>query len=147
MAQTRAERLEPVDRLMRDAERAYARRFADAEQCLADAEQRCRELERYRAEYLRSFQERAQSGLSAQGLREYQTFIARLDEALVVQRGRVQQLKSERSGVRVGWRVAAVRSSAVGKVIEGARREELLTEERRLQREIDERAQRNGGRG
>jgi flagellar FliJ protein len=142
----RTQRLEPVDRLARTRERDCARRLAGAQQRVADAEQRCVELERYRDEYHEAFRARALSGLQAKGLREFQAFIARLDEALRQQRQLVAQLRSEQQRERQQWQDAAVRSSAVGKVIERARHEERLVEDRRLQRELDERAQHQGGR-
>jgi flagellar FliJ protein len=142
----RTKRLEPVDQLARSKERDCARRLAGAQQRLADAERRLAELERYREEYYRAFHERARSGLPAKGLREFQAFIARLDEALAQQHQLQQRLKAEQEHEHRQWQHAAVRSSAVGKVIENAKREERQVEDRRLQRELDERAQRQGAR-
>ncbi|MFO1401156.1 MAG: flagellar export protein FliJ [Steroidobacteraceae bacterium] len=140
----RSKRLEPVDRLVRSTERDCARRLAGAQQHLADAEQRLAELERYREEYHQAFHERARSGLQARGLREFQVFIARLDEAIAQQRALLQQSRLEHARQHSQWQSAAVRSSAVGKVMEKARHEERQVEERRAQRELDERAQRQG---
>lgn len=140
----RTKRLEPVDQLARSVERDCARRLAGAQQRLADAGRRLAELERYREEYQQSFGARARSGLQARGLREFQTFIARLDEAIAQQRTLQQQLRAEQAQERGQWQHAAVRSSAVGKVIERARREERQVEDRSAQRELDERAQRQG---
>ena len=140
----RTKRLEPVDQLARSAERDCARRLAGVQQRLAEAERRLAELERYREEYHQAFNARARSGLQARGLREYQAFIARLDEALAQQRGSLEQLRAEQAQEHGRWQSAEVRSSAVGKVIEKARREERQVEDRRLQRELDERAQRQG---
>jgi flagellar protein FliJ len=142
----RTQRLEPVDRLARNTERDCALRLAGAQQRLADAERRCVELERYREEYHQAFRARAVSGVQAQGLREFQTFIARLDDALRQQRQLVLQLRNEQQREHQQWQHAAVRSSAVGKVMENAKREERQVEDRRLQRELDERAQRQRAR-
>jgi flagellar FliJ protein len=140
----RTQKLEPVDRLVRSTERDCARRLAGAQQRLAEAERRLTELERYRQEYQQAFHERARSGLQARGLREFQAFIARLDEAIAQQRALQQQSRLEQARQHSQWQDAAVRSSAVGKVIEKARREERQVEDRRTQRELDERAQRQG---
>jgi len=142
----RTQRLEPVGRLARSQERDCARRLAGVQQRVADAEQRCAELERYRGEYQEAFRARAASGLQAQGLREFQVFIARLDEALGQQRQLVLRLRQEQQRERQEWQDAAVRSSVVGKVIEKARHEERLVEDRHVQRELDERGQRRGER-
>jgi flagellar FliJ protein len=140
----RAQRLKPVGRLARSAELECARRLADVQQRVTDAERRRVELERYREEYHATFRARAASGLPAKGLREFQTFIARLDEALGQQRQLLLQLKGEQEREHRHWQSAAVRSNAVGKVIENAKREEHQVEDRRLQSELDERAQRQG---
>jgi flagellar FliJ protein len=142
----RTQKLEPVNRLARRAEQDCALRLAGMQQRVADAERRCGELERYREEYDQAFRARARSGVPAKGVRDYQTFIARLDEALGQQRQLVQQLRGEQQREHRQWQHAAVRSSALGKVVENARREERQTEDRRVQRELDERAQRQGGR-
>ena len=140
----RTKRLEPVGQLARSTERDCARRLAGAQQRLAEAERRLGELERYREEYQQAFRARARSGLQARGVRDFQTFIARLDEAITQQRLLLQQSTTEHARHHSQWQGAAVRSSAVGKVIEKARREERQVEDRRLQRELDERAQRQG---
>ena len=142
----RIQRLEPVDRLMRSNERDCAQRLAGVQQRLAEAAARGDELARYRDEYQRAFRARAASGMDAKGLREFQVFIARLDEAIGQQHRAVEQLRGEQERERQRWQDAAVRSSAVAKVIDRARRDERHVEERRLQRELDERAQRRGDR-
>jgi flagellar FliJ protein len=146
MVSKRTKRLEPVDQLARHTERECARRLAGAQQRLVDAERRLSELERYREEYRRALRTRASSGLQAKGLREFQTFIARLDDAIAQQRALLQHLHAEYAREQHQWRGAAVRSSAVGKVIENAEREERRIEDRHAQRELDERAQRQGER-
>jgi flagellar FliJ protein len=77
-------------------------------------------------------------------MRDYQTFIARLGEAVEQQDGIVAQLRGDCERARSQWREAAAKKSAVGKVIERAHAEEVQLEARRQQREADERAQRSG---
>jgi flagellar FliJ protein len=78
-------------------------------------------------------------------MRDYQTFIARLGEAVQQQHGVIEQLGRDCEQARAQWRQAAVRKNAVGKVIASARTEDQQLEARRVQSEIDERAQRLGG--
>ncbi len=72
------------------------------------------------------------------GLREQQVFIARLAEAVRAQRTLLEQLRVESAQVQEQWRGAATRKQAVGKVIEHARSEEFMSQEKRQQRELDE---------
>ena len=72
------------------------------------------------------------------GLREQQVFIARLAEAVRAQRTLLEQLRAESAQVLELWRDAATRKQVVGKVIEHARWEEFMSQEKRQQRELDE---------
>ena len=78
----RVKRLQPVQRIADDNERRCAEKFALAERRVAQCEAKLAELEQYRTDYAKGFVARAQSGLDAAGLRDYQAFLARLaDEA------------------------------------------------------------------
>ncbi len=141
----RAKRLEPVNALMSETERECAQQLGALQARLLEAEQRCQELKRYLSEYHTAFHRRARDGIGVSGMRDYQIFIARLGEAVQQQDGVVTQLRGDCERARAEWREAAVRKSAVNKVIEHARAEELQVEARHQQREADERAQRPGG--
>lgn len=143
----RAKRLEPVKALMGETERECAQQLAALQSRLLEAEQRCQELKRYLSEYHSAFRQRASAGIGVNGIRDYQVFIARLGEAVQQQDGIVAQLRGDCERARAQWREAAAKKSAVGKVIEHARAEEVRIEARRQQRETDEHAQRLGGRG
>lgn len=142
----RVKRLEPVQELVDKAERGHAERVADAQRRLQEAQTRQQELERYVLDYQQAFQQRAARGIDATGLRDYQVFIARLQEAVQQQVGVVQRLVAECEQERGRWLKAAARKQAVGKVMDKAHAEARRSDERRLQNEIDERAQRQRGR-
>jgi len=141
----RSKRLEPVHVLMSEAERECALRVAGMQARLQAAERRCQELERYLGEYQSAFRQRATAGIAVRGMRDYQTFIARLGEAVQQQHGVIEQLGRDCEQARSQWRQAAVRKSALGKVIAKAVCEDQQLEARRVQSETDERAQRLGG--
>ncbi len=134
----RAQRLRPLHELAEQNERSCALRMADCERRIAAGEQRYQELVRYRLEYQQLFHARASGGAPMRGLREQQVFIARLAEAVRAQRALVEVLRAESEQLQEQWRSAATRKQAVGKVIEHARSEEIMTQEMRQQREIDE---------
>jgi flagellar FliJ protein len=141
----RSKRLQPVGKLMDELERESALRVAGAQTRLSDAQQRCTELQRYLEEYRNMFTQRAKLGMEVSGMRDYQTFIARLGEAVQAQQGVVAQLTAECQREREVWFQAAARKSAIGKVIDKAHSEDKTAEDRRAQRELDERAQRQRG--
>jgi flagellar protein FliJ len=145
MKMKRSKRLQPVGQLVDGEERECAARVADLQARLDDAQRRSGELKRYLVEYQSMFQQRAAAGIGVSGLRDYQTFLARLNEAVRQQDNVVSQLESDCARARVEWLEAAARKSAVSKVIENARTEDQKIEERRSQKETDEHAQRRGG--
>lgn len=134
----REQRLRPLHDLAGQNERSCALRLADCERRIAAGEQRYQELVCYRLEYQQLFHARASGGAPMRGLREQQAFIARLAEAVRAQRTLLDQLRAESAQVLELWRNAATRKQAVGKVIEHARWEEFMSQEKRQQRELDE---------
>lgn len=127
-----------------EEERECAGRVAGIQQRLDEANKRSAELKRYVVEYQSMFQQRAAAGIDMVGLRDYQTFLARLNEAVRQQDVVISQIESECARARVEWLEAAARRNAVSKVIENARLEDQKIEDRLLQKESDDRAQRRG---
>jgi flagellar FliJ protein len=143
----RSKRLEPVGELAQEEERECAAQVASLQKRLDDAHQRGTELQRYVVEYQSMFQQRATAGMGVAGLRDYQTFLARLTEAVRQQDAIIAELEAECARARVRWLEAAARKNAVSKVIKNARSEDQKLEERRSQKESDEQAQRRHGEG
>jgi flagellar export protein FliJ len=127
------------------AERECAAQVATLQVRLADAERSCVDLQRYLGEYQNMFQQRASAGIGVGGMRDYQTFIARLSEGVRQQQVATEQLRAECARARARWVDAAVRKSAVGKLIANVHAEVQKIEDRRSQIETDEYAQRLGG--
>lgn len=138
----RANRLEIVRKVISDKEQECAVHLTGAQNRLAEAERRGIELRRYLREYQQSFEQRAKRGIGVSGMRDYQTFIARIGEAVRQQDGLIQQLRAEAERARAQWRHAAARKSGIGKVVAKAHHEARQLEERQAQKELDERAQR-----
>jgi flagellar FliJ protein len=138
----RSKRLEPVRELADEEERECALKVANYQSRLDEAQKRAVDLRRYLVEYQSMFQQRAGAGMGVSGLRDYQTFLARLTDAARQQDSVVAQLESECARERVNWLEAAARKNAVSKVILSARTEDQKLEERRSQKETDEQAQR-----
>src|SRR5579863_5071330 len=120
----RAKRLQPVSQLMDELERESALRVAAAQTRVAEAQKRREELQRYLDEYRNMFAQRAKAGMNVSGLRDYQTFIARLGEAVQAQQTVLEQMKTECERERETWSQAAARKHAVAKVIHKAHSEE-----------------------
>ncbi len=141
----RVKRLEPVRDLAEKTERTQAARLAGAQRRAAEASAKLQELQTYLLDYRGNFEARARDGIGVAGLRDYQIFIARLQDAVLQQLHLSERLNAECTRERNQWLEYVARSSALGKVIATARAEEQVHADRRLQTETDERAQRGKG--
>lgn len=139
---SRADRLAPVQQLFGKAERERARELGEAQRQLADAEARLEELRNYAREYRDAFRKRAEEGTGIRKLRDFQAFLARLEEAIRAQEQIVAQARERVAGSRHNWQGAAQKVKAVGAVVERWQKTEALVLDRRDQKDSDERAQR-----
>jgi flagellar FliJ protein len=138
----RSERMQPVQHLMEDTERRLARSLVDFEKRVQDAAAKLQELERYLSEYQGQLTQRAGKGMGVMELRDYQAFLARLNEAIRQQTAVVQRAAAERDAERLRWQEAARRAKAIDHVVDQWQLQERKAGDRREQIEIDERAQR-----
>jgi flagellar FliJ protein len=138
----RVERLRMVERAIDDIERRRAESLAASERRLNACAAKLAELEAYHGAYTRQFNERAEAGIGGAGLRDYQTFLARLAEAVRQQTTVVMRARTERDAELLSWKNAAQRAEAVGRLVSRWKNEEHRLGELSEQRESDDRAQR-----
>ncbi len=137
----KTERIGMVRRVVDDIERRKAEALAACEKSVLAAQAKLDELESYRAGYVRDFARRAGTGMSGAGVREYQVFLTRLDEALRQQSQILAQARLKRSAELESWRNAARRAAAVGNLATHWQAEERLAADKVEQKETDERSQ------
>jgi flagellar protein FliJ len=142
----RSERLAPVQHVLGGAERDRAREMGAAQQGLASAEARLQELQQYHADYVSGFQKTAKAGRNALALRDFQVFLARLEEAIRQQEQIVAQAHAGVAGSTRLWQGAAQRVKAVDSVVGTWQVDERRREGRLEQKEMDERALRQSTR-
>lgn len=138
----RAQRLKMVQRAVEDLERKRAGKLALSERNVKECEAKLGELETYQSNYLREFATRARGGIGGVGLRDYQTFLSRLAEAVRQQTQHVFRARTERDAELRSWQNAAQRAQAVGRIVTRWQAEDNRVLERREQHESDELAQR-----
>lgn len=131
-----------VQRAVNEHERRRAEALAACERRVTECAARLAELEDYQKSYARDFAARASAGIGGAGLRDYQTFLARLSEAVRQQTQLLSRAQSERDAALRMWQSAAQRAEAVGHMVRRWQAEERILSERIEQRETDERAQR-----
>lgn len=138
----RSKRMQTVERVVSDVEKKRAEALATSERKLNECETRLTELQTYQKNYADQFNTRAGAGIGAAGLRDYQTFMSRLAEAVKQQTQIVGQAREDRDAVLKTWQSAAQRSEAVGGLVKRWQTEERREDDRQEQRESDERSQR-----
>jgi flagellar FliJ protein len=146
-AMKRIERLEMVKKVVDDFERRKAEALAASERRVTESEKKLTELEAYRASYVRDFAIRAQQGMTGAAARDYQAFLARLDDALHQQNQTVVGTRAQRDAERQNWQDAAQRAEAIGTTVKRWQGEERYALDRREQTESDERSQHIWARG
>jgi len=132
----------PVQKVLDRKEKDRARELGDAQGRLAAAQAKLQDLEKYRLDYEQAFQQRAKEGQPVRALRDFQVFLARLDQAIQQQRQIVAAAEQEVSGLSTRWQSAARQVKAVDSVVDRWQGEERRAQDRREQKETDERAQR-----
>jgi len=134
----RSERLDVVQQAAARTERDRAERVGAAERHLAEMQQKLAALEKYRSEYEAGFAAKAGGGLDVIGMRDFQTFLARLGEALTQQRELVALARNALEAERSQWREAAQRQHVVDTLADRWQGEETRAANRRDQNENDE---------
>jgi flagellar FliJ protein len=136
----RAQRLEMVQNVVDDQERRKAEALATSERQVTESEAKLTELQSYLDSYVRGFAIRAESGIDGAMARDYQAFLARLEEALRQQTQIVTRTRAQRDGEMQTWQGAAQRAEAVGQMVKRFQTEEVRAVDRREQSESDERS-------
>jgi flagellar protein FliJ len=142
MTMKRAQRLEMVQNVVDDQERRRAEALAMSQRRVAESEAKLAELETYHDSYVRGFAIRAESGIDGALARDYQAFLARLQEALRQQTQIVIRARAQRDGEMQIWQGAAQRAQAVGHMVRRFQSEEARALDRQEQGESDERSAR-----
>jgi len=137
----RMRQLKTAHGVLESDERRKAQTLASSERQVHESEAKLAELGGYREAYIRDFASRAGAGMNAARARDYQVFLARLDEALREQTEIVAQARATRAELLAKWSGAARRSAAVDRALERGVSEERRRLERREQHDADERAQ------
>jgi len=129
-----------VQNVVDDQERRRAEALASSERRVSESEAKLAELESYHASYVRGFATRAGSGIDGNMARDYQAFLARLDEAIRQQTQIVTRVRAQRDSEMQNWQGAAQRAEAVGQMVKRFQNEEARAVDRREQSESDERS-------
>lgn len=136
----RAARLEQLRTELDNQQKGLRQKLAATERRAQEAAERLAELQQYRDEYAHGFAARAAAGIGGAGLRDYQAFLLRLEDAVRQQQHIAARADAELEFERQRWREAAIQVKAVESVGARWRSEDQQVADRAEQRETDERA-------
>jgi flagellar FliJ protein len=136
----RAARLEQLRTELDNQQKGLRQKLAATERRAQEAAERLAELQQYRDEYAHGFAARAAAGIGGAGLRDYQAFLLRLEDAVRQQQHIAARADAELEFERQRWREAAIQVKAVESVGARWRSEDQKVADRAEQRETDERA-------
>lgn len=138
---TRSKRMQPVVGVARKRQEDAARQMGERQRDLDAQLGRLEELNSYRAEYARRFEQGAES-MTGVGVRDYRLFLSRLNQAIEEQGRRVEQARLELERSRSHWIASRIHGDAIDKVVDRFRQDERRQEARREQARNDEFGQR-----
>lgn len=130
--------MQPVQQVAEERERRAAEEFGRAQKLVEEHERQLRELKSYRKEYLESYQVKGATGMRMSALRDWQQFLAKLDQAIEQQQRSLQAANRQCEEKRAAWHQARGKQKAIGKVVDRFKAEESRERDRREQKEIDE---------
>lgn len=136
----RSERLQPVARLADKQERSAAQALGEARQTQTSEEQRLRELQAYRLEYIADFQRRGRSGLNGVELQQFQQFLSQLDRAIEQQQQRIHGAVAQVEQRTGQWQQRASKAKAIGNVVGSLQQSENRQADKREQAVQDDRS-------
>lgn len=138
--------LQPLLEITQERTDESSRRLGQLIAAEQSAKSRLQLLEQYREEYAQRLRDAAGQGLTPLALRNYQDFLARIDEAIEQQRQAVGRTERETAAGQTEWREQNKRLQALGTLSQRHHQRELYREGRQDQKQQDEFAARKFGR-
>ena len=137
----KSQRLRPVQHLAERRRQQAEQQLGQAQQQLVAEQQKLLQLEQYLDDYQQNLLATGQAGVGIEQLQRLQSFKHRLLDALAQQRKQIEFCEQLLEQAKQQWHAARGRERAMGSLIERTVDQELLEEDKRLQKQLDELAQ------
>ncbi len=141
MAESRAKRMKIVLTLAEKAEDQAAKQLKEHAELLQSEQQQLQNLNDYSQQYLDSYRS-LKTGVSARNMMNYSGFISRLADAIKEQQAKIQRMQQGLDKLKHQWSITHQKRKALEDLIERLKKEESVLLEKRLQKELDELANR-----
>ena len=140
----RSQRIKPVAKFAQQQERNAASELGKCRNNLNECEKKLCELLEYRDEYTRRFSENNLASVDARVMQDYRVFLQRLNEAIEMQRGLVNQGQEACNLQTENWLGQRSRANALDKVVQRYQQANERKKSKQEQREQDEYSARCG---
>lgn len=131
----RTERMHKVFLLAESDAKQQCRAMGQSQRSLDDEVRRLEELEAYRRSY---GQQCRQGQIGSSQLKDFQSFLARLDQALAIQARVVMERRQKRDAQRSRWMLKQRKVESLERAVGRLQRQDMNVDERRQQKEADE---------
>ena len=135
----KAHPLQAAVQVAQSREEEAAKWLAEAQQRLAEQENRLQQLTLFRGEYANQFQQEGGSGISARRFQDYAAFLNNLDQGVAQSRRQLERLQQELQRKRQDWVQTHAKTKALEEVLARDRKARSRREDQREQRDSDER--------
>jgi len=136
--------MQSVAGIAKNKEKEAARILGQKQTFLQQQRQRLQELDGYRLEYAKKFQNAGNQGFNAQQLNEYRVFLDKLNQAIVQQSDLINKAETDFLTCQKSWILSRTNSKALENMVERCKNEEFQVQAQKEQKELDERAMRLG---
>ena len=133
MSRSRSKRLDTVRQIALAEEQVASRQLGDAQLACDEHAYRLNELEQHRS----SYQGSNQSIVDPVRWQDYQAFLARLDQAIDMQRELITSAENDLAESRRHWMLKRQRVDSLDKIILRYRQEEVAEQDRQEQKTLD----------
>lgn len=120
-----------------------ARRLGVALATVQDTEQKLALLVQYRDDYAARFSQNLTTGLTAQGYRNFRSFMDKLDDAIAGQQQIVTESQRRAAQAKTDWQATERKRLSYNTLADRAEQQRQQAENRRDQKQTDEAATRN----
>lgn len=131
-------KMDKVAAVAKIAEQQSARKLNVAQQSHEKERTQLDQLVQFKEDYESSLGAAAENGMAAKQLQDYRLFMSKLNQAIDKQAAEIEVTEQGLEEVRAEWISKSHRTSALEKLLETQRREQLLAREKAEQNEADE---------
>lgn len=142
MARKSSDRLRTLLKLAAMREDAAAKRLAQSNEQLLNAQQQSQQLQQYEQDYQQRYVESGTATVGKNFLLNYQGFFRQLEKAQVQQHRMIEMRKDDREKARLGWLEQYMKRRVLTRLREQRLATEASVVEKKMQRDFDDRAAR-----